>query len=154
MKTGLKHKELRKTYKKCGQFIFVCITTFTTKKNLLWLWVGSIFDSIEVKGSESRSVISDSVTPWTIVHGILQARILEWVAFPFSRRSSQPRDRTQISHIAGRFFISWATGKSQNTAVCSLSLLQRIFLTLESNWSLLHCRILYQLSYQGSPLIA
>ena len=40
------------------------------------------------------------------VHGILQARILEWVAFPFSRRSSQPRDRTQISPIAGRFFTS------------------------------------------------
>ena len=38
------------------------------------------------------------------VHGILQARILEWVAFPFSRRSSQPRDRTPIFHIAGRFF--------------------------------------------------
>ena len=35
------------------------------------------------------------------VHGILQLRILEWVAFPFSRVSSQPRDRTQVSHIAG-----------------------------------------------------
>ena len=48
------------------------------------------------------------VTPWNIVHGILQARILEWVAFPFSRESSQPRDWTQISHIAGRFFTNWA----------------------------------------------
>ena len=51
------------------------------------------------------------VTPWTIssppgfsVHGILQARILEWVAISFSRRSSQPRDRTQVSCLAGRFF--------------------------------------------------
>ena len=43
------------------------------------------------------------------VHGILQARILEWVAVPFSRGSSQPRDRTQVSHIAGRFFISCTT---------------------------------------------
>ena len=43
------------------------------------------------------------------VHGILQARTLEWVAFPFSRGSSQPRDRTQVSRIAGRFFTSWAT---------------------------------------------
>ena len=43
------------------------------------------------------------------VHGILQARILEWVAFPFSRGSSQPRDRTQLSHIAGGFFTIWAT---------------------------------------------
>ena len=38
------------------------------------------------------------------VHGNLQARILEWVAFPFSRGSSQPRDRTQVSGIAGGFF--------------------------------------------------
>ena len=39
-------------------------------------------------------------------HGILQARILEWVAFAFFRGSSQPRDRTQVSHIAGGFFMS------------------------------------------------
>ena len=38
------------------------------------------------------------------VHGILQARILEWVAFPFSRGFSQPRDRTQVFRIAGGFF--------------------------------------------------
>ena len=37
-------------------------------------------------------------------HGILQARILEWVAFPFTRRSTQLRDRTRVSCIAGRFF--------------------------------------------------
>ena len=42
------------------------------------------------------------------VHGILQARILEWVAFPFSRGSSQPRNWTRVSCIAGRFFTSWA----------------------------------------------
>ena len=42
------------------------------------------------------------------VHGILQARILEWAAFPFSRGSSQPRDRTHISHIAGGFFTNCA----------------------------------------------
>ena len=40
------------------------------------------------------------------VHGILQDRILEWVAIPFSRASSQPRDQTQVSRIAGRFFTS------------------------------------------------
>ena len=43
------------------------------------------------------------------VHGILQDRILEGVAIPFSRGSSQPRDQTQVSHIAGGFFTSWAT---------------------------------------------
>ena len=42
------------------------------------------------------------------VHGILQARILEWAAFPFSRGSSQPRDQTQVSHIAGGLFTNWA----------------------------------------------
>ena len=45
------------------------------------------------------------------VRGILQAKLLEWVAFPFSRGSSWPRDRTQVSWIAGRFFISWARGR-------------------------------------------
>ena len=40
------------------------------------------------------------------VHGIFQVRILEWVAFPFSRGSCQPRDRTQVFHIAGGFFTS------------------------------------------------
>ena len=42
------------------------------------------------------------------VHGILQARILEWDVLPFSRGSSQPRDRTCVSCIAGRFFTAWA----------------------------------------------
>ena len=51
-----------------------------------------------------------SATPWT-VHGILQARILEWVAFPFSRGSSQPT--TQVSRIAGRLFTSRATREAQ-----------------------------------------
>ena len=48
------------------------------------------------------------------VHGILQARILEWVVFPFSsRRSSQPRDWTQISSTAGEFFTNWAIRENQ-----------------------------------------
>ena len=47
------------------------------------------------------------------VHGILQARTLEWVAFPFSRESSQPKDQIQVSCIAGKFFTSWATREAQ-----------------------------------------
>ena len=47
------------------------------------------------------------------VHGILQARTLEWIAFPFSRGSSQPRDWTQVSRTAGGFFTSWATREVQ-----------------------------------------
>ena len=61
--------------------------------------------------SESPSVVSDSLPAIDyIVYGILQvlqAKILEWVAFPFSRVSSQPRDRTQVSHVAVGFFTSW-----------------------------------------------
>ena len=57
--------------------------------------------------SDSRSVVSDTLRPRGLsVHGILQARKLAWVAFPFSRGSSQPRDQTQVSHIAGGFFTS------------------------------------------------
>ena len=48
----------------------------------------------------------DCNPPSSSVHGILQARILEWVAIPFSRGSSQPRDRTQVSGTAGTFFTS------------------------------------------------
>ena len=47
------------------------------------------------------------------VHEILQARILEWAAFPFSKGSTQHKDRTQVSRIAGRFFTSWATREAQ-----------------------------------------
>ena len=99
--------------------------------------------------SESRSVMSDSCDP----HGlyILQARILRWVAFPFSRGSSQFRDRTQSPTLQVDSLPAETQGKPENTGVGSLSLLQRIFPTQESNWGLLCCRrILYQLSYQGS----
>ena len=85
-------------------------------------------------------------------HGILQARILEWVNFPFSRGSFQPRNQTQVSRIAGRFFTRKPQGKPKNTGMGSLSLLQGIFPTQELNQGLLHCRrILCQLRYQGNP---
>ena len=65
--------------------------------------------------SEGRSIVSNSL--WShdcslsgsSVYGILQARILEWVVIPFSRESSWPKDWTQISYIAGRFFTIWIT---------------------------------------------
>ena len=64
-----------------------------------------------------------SLCSYYTVHGILQARVLEWVAFPFSRGSSQPRDWTQVSCIAGRVFSSWATRetlpKKGNVKECS-----------------------------------
>ena len=51
------------------------------------------------------------------VHDILQARILEGGAFPFSRGSSQPRNQTRISCIAGRFFINWAIKEEQSNII-------------------------------------
>ena len=63
----------------------------------------------------SRLVVSDSCDPMdcslpgSSVHGIFQARTLEWVAISFSRGSSQPRDWTRVSHIVGRCFTIWGT---------------------------------------------
>ena len=63
------------------------------------------------------------VTPWTVacqgfsVHGILQARIVEWVPFPFSRGSSLPRDQTQVSRVGGGFFTSWGTKEALLKAI-------------------------------------
>ena len=59
--------------------------------------------------SHSRTIARDCSPPGFFVHGILRARILEWVAIPFSRGSSQLKDQTWVSNIAGRFFIIWAT---------------------------------------------
>ena len=74
----------------------------------------------ELKWSEVKSLSHvrlcdpvDCSPPSSSVHGILQARTLEWVAVSFSRGSSWPRDRTQVSHIAGRRFTLWATKEAQ-----------------------------------------
>ena len=72
-------------------------------------------NTFEVKWSEvpqSCPTLCDTMDcslPGSSIPGILQAGILEWVAMSFSRRSSQPRDRTWVSHIAGRRFAIWAT---------------------------------------------
>ena len=80
--------------------------------------ISAVHQSDSLNESESHSVVSDSLQyniqiKICIVHGILQARILEWVAFPSSRGYSQPRDQTQVSRIAGRFFTSWAKREAQ-----------------------------------------
>ena len=70
--------------------------------------------SNQVSESETFSGVSDSLDPMDyIVHGILQVRILEWVAFSFSRASFRPRDRTGVSCIAGGFFTNWAIREPQ-----------------------------------------
>ena len=66
----------------------------------------------KVKVTQSCPILCDPMD--YAFHGVLQARILEWAAFPFCRESSQPRDQTQVSRIAGRlFFTSWATKEVQ-----------------------------------------
>ena len=67
--------------------------------------------------SHSCSTLCDPMNcspPGSSVHGILQARILEWVAIPFSKGFSQPRKWIRVSSIAGRFFTIWATREAQN----------------------------------------
>ena len=62
---------------------------------------------VEVKVTQLCPTLCDHMDcslPGSSAHGIFQARILQWVAIPFFRVSSQPRDRTQASHIAGGFF--------------------------------------------------
>ena len=102
----------------CLSFVFLLI--FKVILNFFIFWTINpylLFSSFDL----SVHLLSCSVTqscptlcnpmdcslPGSSVHGIFQARMLEWIAIPFSRGSSQPRDWTQISYIAGRFFIIW-----------------------------------------------
>ena len=73
-------------------------------------------ETVRAKSLQSCPALCDPMdwNPASSVHGILQARILEWVAIPFSRGSSQPRDRTRVScsfYITGRFFTTEPLGK-------------------------------------------
>ena len=121
-----------------------------TLKTFFWYYrqqgATNTFWTMEVKVKVARSFPTLCNPTDKTAHGILQVRILEWVAFPFSRRSSQPRDQTlQADSLPAE-----PQGKPKNTGVGSLSLFQGIFPTLELNPVLLHCRwILYQQSYQG-----
>ena len=66
---------------------------------------------MKVKVTQSCPALCDPMD--YTVHGILQARILEQIAFPFPRGSSQPRDQIQVSHTAGKFITSWATREAR-----------------------------------------
>ena len=79
--------------------------------SLLWGYVGFEVPDNCLGKSVSYSVMSDSLLPHEttrLLCGILQTRILEWVAIPFSRESSWPRDWTRVSCIAGGFFTVWS----------------------------------------------
>ena len=86
------------------QIVFMCFLIYSISVNIYCSCL--FFESLQ------WTSLSPCLTLWDpmdyTVLGLLQARILEWTAFPFSRGSSQPRDRTQVSWIAGGFFTSWA----------------------------------------------
>ena len=104
---------------------------------------------VKVKIAQSCLTLCDPMV--YTVHGILQARTLEWVVFPFSRGSSQPRIEPRSPALQADSSPPEPQGKPRHTGVGSLPLLQGIFPTQESNQGLLHCRwILYQLRYQRS----
>ena len=104
--------------------------------------VSLLYDHCDVylkgKWKWSRSVLSDSVIPWTVVYqasltmGIFQARVLEWVAISFSRGSSWPRDRTQVSCIAGYVFDIRADSMSSSVFAVSVSWYEAVFAHLEA----------------------
>ena len=96
--------------------------------------------------NESHSVFSDSLWPHGLYSPLNSLGQNTGVgSLSFLQEIFPTQDRTQISHVAGEFFTSWATEKPKNTRVGSLSLLQWIFPTQELNWGLLHFRqILYQ----------
>ena len=86
-----------------------CNTNVTSWLSLLTLRVYLQISDLVAKSYLTLCDPMDCSPSNSSVHGILQARILEWVAISFSRKSSCPRDQTWVSWIAGRFFTSWAT---------------------------------------------
>ena len=96
---------------------------------------GSELHITRVKWSEVKwKSLSLCVLMDYIVHAVLQARILEWVAFPFSRGSSQPRDRTQVSYTESSFFTNWATRAGNSLDGRQHSLYSLSFLVLGPSW--------------------
>ena len=86
--------------------------TLTSRRWNAWGAIALPYKDYSMDFKWSRSVMSDSLqphSPGSSTHGIFQVRVLEWVAISFSTGSSQPRDRTWVSHIAGRHFTIWAT---------------------------------------------
>ena len=117
----LKRMLLSRTSRTCVNLHLSQLDLIKENKLLPWLYPYAhkifqncfLFYHLKVKvKSQSCPTLCDPVDcspPGSSVHGILQARVLEWVAISFSRGSSRPRDQTQVSRIAGRRFNLWAT---------------------------------------------
>ena len=107
---------------------------------------------LEISESENGSCSVVSRSHNYKDHGILQARILEWITFPSPGYLLNPGIEPRSPSLQADSLPAEPQGKPKNIRVGSLSLLRQIIPTQESNWGLLHCGwILYQLSYQGSP---
>ena len=94
-------------FSSCGEWELLCCSTQASH-------CGG-FSSVKVLVAQSCPTLCDPMNcspSASYVHGILQARILEWVAMPFSRGSSWPRNQTRVSCISGRFFTVWATSEA------------------------------------------
>ena len=86
--------------------------------NIWWLFVKAVY-ALVAQWCPTLCDPMDGSSPDSSVHGILQARILEWVVISFSRRSSWSRDQTQVSHIVDKFFTFWATREAPKYYVLS-----------------------------------
>ena len=117
---NIQYLKIRLSFKNIVIFLFISSLNehWEEKKNVEQNQIVTLNSKLHVEDSISIYLVKVKVAQSCLtlfdpmdypVHGILQARILEWVAFPFSRGSSQPWDWTQVSCIAGRFFTSWAT---------------------------------------------
>ena len=96
-------------------YCFSCLQQFLAhSENLMRNWMNDLRSChdrcVHDKSLHSCMILCNPMdhSPRSSVHGVFHARILEWVAMPFSRESSQSRDQTWISCIAGRFYTSWA----------------------------------------------
>ena len=131
-------------------------SVFNTFFKVLYGWYYKVCRGYEV--SEVVQSVRLFATLWTVAHkdppsmGFSKQEYWSGLPFPSPGDLPNPGIKPRSSTLQADSLPAEPQGKSKNTGVSSLSLLQGIFPTRELNWRLLHCRqILYQLSYQGSP---
>ena len=112
---------------------------------LFFYWGVSLFlIGLWVKVKVAQSCLTLCNPTDCTVHGIVQARILEWIAFPFSRGSHQPRGQTQISCIAGGFFSNW-TIREAYWFVSALHILCETLISIGKSFPSLYFCIFFQI---------
>ena len=115
-------------------FSSINLLLLSCMSSLYILDISPLLNKVKVKVAHLCLTLCDPLDcspPGSSVHEVFQARILEWVAIPFPRGSSQPRDWTQVSLSVGRFLTSWATREAQRSSGNPVS---RSFLPRVSTW--------------------